>query len=574
MDTSLCIYLLTYCMITTQRVISPAREQSAAAHPIPSARMGKPKKRPQGDGETGLQVPDGGGTGGGGQSSSPDPSPGPGTKKRRTDRGKQGQPQQRGGRGRGRGRGGQRWDLTVRVTRVLLEDDHTHAPAPGPPPPPEPAPAPASAEAEGAPSPAGDREPAVVVVAAAAAAAERPPSDPPSPPSPSPFPPPRQPSIRVVHTRSARRSPGRRYSDGGDGTYVPLPGGDCGDGIRNPHPPDAVPDKYWAQRRRLFSRYDEGILLDRESWYSVTPEAIAAHTARRVGALVGRWLHPPAAKEEEGTTGGGGGEGEGGVGGVGGEGGGEKVGRGGEGGEGEGEGEGKGKGERGEGGGVVVLDAFCGCGGNGIAFALRPPGEVALVVCVDLDRSKLEMAAANAAIYGVGGDRIVFVEGDAVAVMEGYHAADGRRPVKGPPAPGVGGSAERVAGGYRMGGPDLLPPLIDAVFLSPPWGGTDYRSAGKKGYDIERCIRLPQAAGGGGDGGRVVNGAELLSIAGRASAGGIVAYFLPRNTNLVSLGQAARRAGYCGSIELEQNFLNGKFKTTTAFLSGRESSQK
>ena len=28
---------------------------------------------------------------------------------------------------------GQRWDLTVRVTRVLLEDDHTHAPAPGPP---------------------------------------------------------------------------------------------------------------------------------------------------------------------------------------------------------------------------------------------------------------------------------------------------------------------------------------------------------------------------------------------------------------------------------------------------------
>lgn len=61
-----------------------------------------------------------------------------------------------------------------------------------------------------------------------------------------------------------------------------LPNGDCGDGIVNPHPKSTVADKYWAQRKRLFSRYDSGIQLDKESWYSVTPEAIAKHHAERV----------------------------------------------------------------------------------------------------------------------------------------------------------------------------------------------------------------------------------------------------------------------------------------------------
>lgn len=39
--------------------------------------------------------------------------------------------------------------------------------------------------------------------------------------------------------------------------------------------------KYWQQRYRLFSRFDEGIKLDDESWYSVTPEGIAKHIAER-----------------------------------------------------------------------------------------------------------------------------------------------------------------------------------------------------------------------------------------------------------------------------------------------------
>jgi trimethylguanosine synthase len=37
--------------------------------------------------------------------------------------------------------------------------------------------------------------------------------------------------------------------------------------------------KYYTKRYTLFSKFDDGILLDKESWYSVTPEKIAEHIA-------------------------------------------------------------------------------------------------------------------------------------------------------------------------------------------------------------------------------------------------------------------------------------------------------
>jgi len=58
---------------------------------------------------------------------------------------------------------------------------------------------------------------------------------------------------------------------------------DCNKGSNTPRV-----SKYWAQRYRLFSKYDDGILLDEESWYSVTPEKIAKHIAEvcRCGLVV------------------------------------------------------------------------------------------------------------------------------------------------------------------------------------------------------------------------------------------------------------------------------------------------
>lgn len=44
---------------------------------------------------------------------------------------------------------------------------------------------------------------------------------------------------------------------------------------------DKILIKYWSKRFSLFSLFDLGIKLDRESWFSVTPEKIAAYTASR-----------------------------------------------------------------------------------------------------------------------------------------------------------------------------------------------------------------------------------------------------------------------------------------------------
>ncbi|KAG6511043.1 hypothetical protein ZIOFF_029092 [Zingiber officinale] len=127
---------------------------------------------------------------------------------------------------------------------------------------------------------------------------------------------------------------------------------------------------YWHQRYSLFSRFDDGVLMDEEGWYSVTPEAIAASHAERASAYVhcGRSL---------------------------------------------------------------VLDGFAGVGGNAIQFASRSgllisqskkirsfarrftdsPFRGCHVVSVDIDPRKVEFAVNNAKIYGVE-DRIDFVIGD------------------------------------------------------------------------------------------------------------------------------------------------------------------
>ena len=47
-------------------------------------------------------------------------------------------------------------------------------------------------------------------------------------------------------------------------------------------PADAQLKKFWKKRYYLFSKFDRGILIDDESWYSVTPEPMAKHIANRV----------------------------------------------------------------------------------------------------------------------------------------------------------------------------------------------------------------------------------------------------------------------------------------------------
>ncbi|XP_047405635.1 trimethylguanosine synthase isoform X2 [Sciurus carolinensis] len=208
-------------------------------------------------------------------------------------------------------------------------------------------------------------------------------------------------------------------------------------------PPEiaAVPElaKYWAQRYRLFSRFDDGIKLDREGWFSVTPEKIAEHIAGRVSQSF--------------TC-------------------------------------------------DIIVDAFCGVGGNTIQFALTGKR----VIAIDIDPVKIDLARNNAEVYGIA-DKIEFICGDFL----------------------------------------LLAPCLkaDVVFLSPPWGGPDYATA--ETFDI-RTMMSP-------------DGFEIFRLSQKITNN--IVYFLPRNADV---DQVASLAGPGGQVEIEQNFLNNKLKTITAYF--------
>ena len=144
---------------------------------------------------------------------------------------------------------------------------------------------------------------------------------------------------------------------------------------------------YFKQRFLFFSRFDEGIRLDSESWYSVTPEPIARHIAERIEREL--ISHSAASSSSSANQ-------------------------------------------------FISRDGFCGAGGNTIQFALMP--STALVYAVNIDPRKIELARHSASIYGCL-DKIQFIVADFFEVIQG----------------------------------DRLPcSLVDACFLSPPWGGPDY----------------------------------------------------------------------------------------------------
>ena len=46
--------------------------------------------------------------------------------------------------------------------------------------------------------------------------------------------------------------------------------------------PEGVHPKYWDQRYRLFRKFDMGIQLDPESWFSITPEVVGTYLAKKI----------------------------------------------------------------------------------------------------------------------------------------------------------------------------------------------------------------------------------------------------------------------------------------------------
>ncbi|NXE18577.1 TGS1 synthase, partial [Ardeotis kori] len=124
------------------------------------------------------------------------------------------------------------------------------------------------------------------------------------------------------------------------------------------------------------------------------------------------------------------------------------------------------------------------------------------VIAIDIDPEKLRLARNNAEVYGVA-DQIEFMCGDFMVLAANLQA--------------------------------------DVVFLSPPWGGPNYATA--EIFDIQTMI--------------CPDGYPFKKITNN------IVYFLPRNADI---DQVASLAGPGGKVEIEQNFLNNKLKTITAYF--------
>ncbi|XP_076341529.1 trimethylguanosine synthase 1 isoform X2 [Tachypleus tridentatus] len=129
------------------------------------------------------------------------------------------------------------------------------------------------------------------------------------------------------------------------------------------------------------------------------------------------------------------------------------------------------------------------------------------VIAIDIDPGKVALAQHNAAIYGVL-DKIEFIVGDYFHLISTFKA--------------------------------------DVIFLSPPWGGPEYLET--KTYDLNTMKP---------------NGFTIFSAAKQVTSN--IAYFVPRNT---SLEQLTVLAGPGNVVEVEQNILNKKLKTVTAYYGG------
>ncbi|KAL1998594.1 hypothetical protein VTN02DRAFT_5923 [Thermoascus thermophilus] len=111
---------------------------------------------------------------------------------------------------------------------------------------------------------------------------------------------------------------------------------------------------YWAQRYKIFSRYDDGIWLTDDAWFGVTPEPVANKIAEHIADSA------PAGRS-------------------------------------------------------ILVDAFAGAGGNTIAFARS--GRWKRVYAIEKDPAVLRCAKHNAEVYGVG-NKITWFEGDCFEILK------------------------------------------------------------------------------------------------------------------------------------------------------------
>jgi RNA cap guanine-N2 methyltransferase len=179
-------------------------------------------------------------------------------------------------------------------------------------------------------------------------------------------------------------------------------------------------------------------------------------------------------------------------------------------------------------------------------------------------------------VYSVPPEKVLFVHGNACQVLERYHRGrlllsqvTSKSGATTAPAPGTmpASNATDDVACYTIGGYDILPLRLDAIFLSPPWGGPEYQSIGPRHFalsNIEIQSREEAEENCG-----IIDGAGLLRLAVAAVPADApnIGYYLPRNLNGITFAEDCYGCGIRGSIEMEQNVLNDKLKTITVYIS-------
>lgn len=158
------------------------------------------------------------------------------------------------------------------------------------------------------------------------------------------------------------------------------------------------------------------------------------------------------------------------------------------------------------------------------------------MIAIDTSPVRLACARANAKIYGVQ-DHITFIQADYLEWAK-----------------------QRAA--------DSTADPIDVVFLSPPWGGIDYREA--QSQDLTEKIPLSAVTASQGIRARYasyplsrlepVHGKQIFDIS-RALTKNI-AYFLPRN---LDIAEVASLVDPGERIEIEEEWMGSKLKALTVY---------
>lgn len=191
------------------------------------------------------------------------------------------------------------------------------------------------------------------------------------------------------------------------------------------------------------------------------------------------------------------------------------------------------------------------------------------VIAIDNNPTRLALARHNAQIYGVA-DHIEFILADFVSFAKSYLASH---------TPPASRDARK----------------IDAIFLSPPWGGPSYLGGSapplKGNNDEDEEAKKTDAVYGYPPYSLAsihpIHGAELFDLSRKITKN--IAYYLPRNTRMEEVSELLRDSqaengtelGKRGGnkepeemVEVEEAWTGSKLKAITCYFGGLASGQE